>query len=249
MLRYARPVLGLLGGIAVLMVGGLLVWSFTATASPAVTPTYLTYPTTVTAAPVVGSQPQVGTAGAGSSTVTSDAPTPDTAVQPETSVPSISATWLATTASEAGIPETALRAYATAQLEAPCAIGWTTLAGIGWVESQHGTIGGRTLSDDGISSRPIVGPALSHGLDHAYGPMQFIPSTWRTWRSDGDGDGSENVNDINDAALAAARYLCASGQDLSTGSGWSAAIFSYNHSQDYVDQVYAAASTYDERTR
>ena len=41
-----------------------------------------------------------------------------------------------------------------------CKVGWTTLAGIGWVESQHGTIGGRTLGDDGHSSTPVLGPAL-----------------------------------------------------------------------------------------
>ncbi len=34
---------------------------------------------------------------------------------------------------------------------------------------------------------------------------------------------------MDDAALAAARYLCASGADLATGTGWSTAVFSYNH--------------------
>jgi len=163
----------------------------------------------------------------------------------------VSPAWVATTAAKAGIPVPALRAYARAQLMVPssCHLGWTTLAGIGWVESQHGTLGGRTLGDDGRSSAPIVGPALSGGLDHAYGPMQFIPSTWSRWASDGDGDGVADIDDIDDAAYAAARYLCGGGYDLTTGSGWAAAIFSYNHSQDYVDQVYAAATAYDERTR
>ena len=41
--------------------------------------------------------------------------------------------------------------------------------------------------------------------------MQFIPSTWRTWQTDGDGDGVADPNDIDDAALAAAGYLCQSG--------------------------------------
>ena len=58
------------------------------------------------------------------------------------------------TAAAAGIPVPAVRAYATAQLAEPtgCDVGWTTLAGIGWVESQHGTIDGRTLGADGHSS-------------------------------------------------------------------------------------------------
>jgi hypothetical protein len=32
-----------------------------------------------------------------------------------------------------------------------CGLGWTTLAGLGWVESQQGTIGGRVLGADGRS--------------------------------------------------------------------------------------------------
>lgn len=176
--------------------------------------------------------------------------------------------WARRTADAAGIPLPALMAYARASVLAPrgCRIGWTTLAGIGWVESQHGTIGDRVLEDDGRSSEPILGPALDGGAyaavpatresaqwhgdrdwDHAVGPMQFIPSTWRTWQTDGDGDGIADPNDIDDAALAAAGYLCQSG-DLMSGDTWSRSIFSYNHSSDYVLNVYTAADAYADRT-
>lgn len=176
--------------------------------------------------------------------------------------------WARRTADAAGIPLPALTAYARATVLAPrqCRIGWTTLAGIGWVESQHGTIGDRVLGDDGHSSEPILGPALDGGLyaavpatrdsarwhgdrrwDHAVGPMQFIPSTWRNWQTDGDGDGLADPNDIDDAALAAADYLCQSG-DLTTGGTWSRSILSYNHSSDYVLNVYTAADAYADRT-
>src|SRR3546814_10762281 len=87
---------------------------------------------------------------------------------------------------------------------------------------------------DGRSSRPILGPALDgrpgfaairstpesatwHGdstWDHAVGPLQFIPSTWSRWAADGDGDGASDPNDIDDAAYAAGRYLCADGHRL-----------------------------------
>jgi len=178
--------------------------------------------------------------------------------------------WVVDTAARAGIPAPAVRAYANAQLAEPsgCEVGWTTLAGIGWVESQHGTIGGRTLGDDGRSSSRILGPALDgHGQlaaipataetvtwhgdprwDHAVGPLQFIPSTWETWGADGDGDGTADPNDLDDAAYAAVLYLCADGHDLTTGSGWADAIFSYNHAQSYVDSVHAAAQAYADRT-
>ncbi|WP_253943843.1 lytic transglycosylase domain-containing protein [Nocardioides marmotae] len=185
-------------------------------------------------------------------------------------VPVVDPGWAATTAERAGIPLPAITAYGRATLMAPagCSIGWTTLAGIGWVESQHGTIDGRTLGADGRSSEPILGPALDgrgkvaairatpsstrwHGnptWDHAVGPMQFIPSTWERWAADGDGDGTADPNDVDDAALAAVGYLCADRHDLTTGAGWSAAVFSYNHAQEYVVAVHAAATSYAERT-
>jgi membrane-bound lytic murein transglycosylase B len=178
--------------------------------------------------------------------------------------------WVTATAAAADIPEPAVRAYAAAQLAEPtgCDVGWTTLAGIGWVESHHGTIGGRALHEDGRSSAPILGPALNgrgdvaaipatpqsatwHGdpvWDHAVGPMQFIPSTWETWGADGDGDRDADPNDVDDAAFAAARYLCADGHDLTTASGWADAVFSYNHARSYVDAVHAAATRYADRT-
>ena len=220
-------------------------------------------------APVVDLTPQAArvpglppTSAARSTEVSrSDADGRSTAVDPA---------WLRTTAAKAGIPIPALRAYADAQVSdaGGCQVGWTTLAGIGWVESHHGTIGGRTLGDDGVPSPPIIGPALdgTHGFaairstpesqawhgdatwEHAVGPMQFLRSSFDRWATDGDGDGVANPQDIDDAAATTARYLCASGQDLSTGSGWAAAIFSYNHSQAYVDDVYAAATAYAQRT-
>lgn len=186
------------------------------------------------------------------------------------SVPDIDPAWVATTAGTSGIPAPAVRAYARAQLTAPqgCGIGWTTLAGIGYVESQHGTIGGRTLLTGGRSSSPILGPALdgtgdvasirststSRGLhgdpvwEHAVGPMQFLPGTWDRYATDGDGDGRADPLDLDDAAAAAVRYLCTDGHDLSTGAGWAAAVFSYNHAQAYVDAVYAAATSYADRS-
>ena len=181
-------------------------------------------------------------------------------------VPRVDEKWVARTADAVGIPATAVRAYGRAVLGAPkgCELGWTTLAGIGWVESQHGTIGGRTLGDDGRSDTPVLGPALDGGAglaairadaessalhgdpvwDHAVGPMQFIPSTWARFARDGDGDGTADPHDIDDAAVAAAAYLCHDTRDLTTSAGWNAAIFSYNHDTGYVVAVHAAANRY-----
>jgi membrane-bound lytic murein transglycosylase B len=132
-----------------------------------------------------------------------------------------------------------MKAYGAATLreqaaDPRCHLAWTTLAGIGWVESQHGTLGGLR---DGAGA-----------WQRAIGPLQSIPSTWARWASDGDGDGVSDPHDLDDAAYAAARDLCAPGGDLGTGPGWSTAVFSYNHSTAYVRSVYDAAQAYADRT-
>jgi len=184
-------------------------------------------------------------------------------------VPVPDAGWVARVAAATGIPGRAVESYGRAALrlseEQPgCRLGWTTLAGIGAVESGHGSHGGATLRDDGRPSIPVIGPALDgrpgfaaiastsesiawHGdprWDHAVGPMQLIPSTWERWVSDGDGDGAADPHDLDDAAYAAGRYLCASGGDLSTGPAWHAAVLSYNRSEEYVQQVLGTANGY-----
>ena len=75
----------------------------------------------------------------------------------------------------------------------------------------------------------------------AVGWMQFMPSTWARWGTDGDGDGVANPWDPEDAVYAAARYLAAAGahDDIS------GAIFAYNHAQWYVDEVLSLASQLD----
>jgi hypothetical protein len=176
------------------------------------------------------------------------------------------AAWLDSVSASTGIPRRALAAYAGAALrlagEQPgCQIGWTTLAGIGQIESGHASYGGAALLADGNTDRAIRGPALdgdpfmaipdSDGgawdgdseWDRAVGPVQFIPQTWARWGADGNNDGVTNPNQIDDAVLAAARYLCHSG-DLSGVEGWRAAIFSYNHDNAYVDAVAERANQY-----
>ena len=196
-------------------------------------------------------------------TAAAAAPSPEATTAPTATVgraasatPQVSPAWVVTYAARTGIPRRALQAYADAALRAPCLIGWTTLAGIGWVESGHGTHGGQGIGADGRPLVPILGPVLDGrgtvaavpdhhgGWARAEGPMQFLPSTWSRWGADGDADGIADPQDLDDAAYSAARYLCASGQDLATGDGWTVAIRSYNHSNEYVGAVYQAASAY-----
>jgi membrane-bound lytic murein transglycosylase B len=180
-------------------------------------------------------------------------------------------TWATRTAAATGIPVRAVLAYGSATLtlgtqQPGCHIAWNTLAGIGAVESAHGTHSGARLLASGTSAPAIRGPALNgngvgtirdsddgawdgdRSWDRAVGPMQFIPGTWRRWGTDGSGDGVADPNQIDDAALSAARYLCASGS-MASGDGWRAAILSYNHSDAYVNSVAAVANRYAAATR
>jgi hypothetical protein len=53
-----------------------------------------------------------------------------------------------------------------------------------------------------------------------------------------------NPQDIDDAALGTAVYLCSGSDDLGTQAGQRAAVYRYNHSQSYVDLVLAIMNAY-----
>ncbi|MDP3890392.1 lytic transglycosylase domain-containing protein [Nocardioides sp.] len=172
------------------------------------------------------------------------------------------------TASTNGIPSAALAAYQRAEAvinaaDKACNISWQLIAAIGRVESDHGRYGGNTLDDDGVAQPGIYGVALDGTggtraipdtdagqydndtvWDRAVGPMQFIPSTWSIVGVDADGDGVRNPQDIDDAALAAAVYLCSGNEDLSGTAGQRKAVFRYNRSNEYVDLVLSVMEAY-----
>jgi hypothetical protein len=162
------------------------------------------------------------------------------------------------------IPAIALSAYRNTErimaTAAPaCGISWNLLAGIGRIESMHAN-GGATDAR-GTAVRPIYGPALDGTLPgnevivqsrtadrvtyaRAMGPMQFLPGTWSRYASDGDGDGKADVQNVFDASLAAARYLCSGGLNLRDPSQVMAAILRYNNSMAYAQNVLGWAAAY-----
>lgn len=183
------------------------------------------------------------------------------------------AAWAVPLAVRLGIPSVALQAYGYAELSIAhasptCRLNWTTLAAIGKIESDHGRGNGAKLTVNGKALPTILGVPLDgtggrdsipdtdageldgdQTWDRAVGPMQFIPSSWKQHAVDADGDGVKDPNDIDDAAFAAAAYLCASGHDLGTPDGWYSAILTYNAVRAYARDVYAAANDYGARSR
>ena len=162
------------------------------------------------------------------------------------------------------IPGMALAAYRKAEqtmaTAAPeCGVSWNLLAGIGRIESSHAN-GGATDAR-GTAVRPIYGPTLDGTLPgnevivqnsmggratyaRAMGPMQFLPGTWSRYASDGDGDGRADPQNLFDATLSAARYLCSGGLNLRNQAQVLTAILRYNNSMPYAQNVLGWAAAY-----
>lgn len=118
------------------------------------------------------------------------------------------------------IPPTYLRLYQATGIK--YGIPWTVLAAIGRTESDHGANPGTSTAG-------------------ARGPMQFMPATWSTYGIDGNNDGHKNIMDPADAIPTAARYLRANGAPTSMRK----AVFAYNHSRAYVNNILKYANHYD----
>lgn len=103
------------------------------------------------------------------------------------------------------------------------------LAGIGKVECNHGRDPDPACWQEGHTNSAGAG-----------GPMQFLASTWQTYGLSASGNGAPDRWNPADAIVSAANFLKQNGAPDNIEQ----AVFAYNHSQAYVQQVLAWAGLY-----
>lgn len=131
----------------------------------------------------------------------------------------------------AGIPGEYLHLFETAGVAYD--VPWPVLAGIARVEC-----------DDGRDPSPSCTQEGAVNYAGAGGPMQFLASTWSEYGVSVS-EGQPDRWNTADAIYTAARYLKANGAP----SEIRRAIFAYNHSTEYVEDVLHWATVYEHEAR
>jgi len=132
-----------------------------------------------------------------------------------------------TPAAVADIPPDYLLLYQEAGLAFD--IPWEVLAGIGKVECDHGRDPGPACWQEGHTNSAGAG-----------GPMQFLASTWQQYGIAANGGSTPDRWNAADAIVSAANFLKHDGAPDNIEQ----AVFAYNHSDAYVQQVLAWAGLY-----
>lgn len=144
----------------------------------------------------------------------------------------------------------AVSAYVHAAQTASCGqIDWRDLAAIRSIESP-GSIGseqadgtvpgveGPALDGSGVGGNTSALYDADGAISQAWGPMQFLKSSWELFGRDANGDGRADWNNIWDATAASAAHLCAS---RNAGATRWEALRDYNgsgpHAAAYADRA------------
>jgi membrane-bound lytic murein transglycosylase B len=166
------------------------------------------------------------------------------------------------------IPVRALSAYQRAatvidRADGDCHLDWQLLASLGKVLTDHGRVDGAQLDEEGVPRPRVVGQRLTgrHGtqripdsdaglldgdphVDRAVGPMMLLPAVWSVVNVDGDSDGRRNPQDVDDAALGAAVFLCSGEGDLRNPANRRSEIKRYHAGSDYTRSVLGVRTAY-----
>jgi cell wall-associated NlpC family hydrolase len=121
---------------------------------------------------------------------------------------------------------------------------WTILAGIGTVESDNGqtTLPGVHSGENAFGAAGPMQIGIGGAAGNVWGGLPVHPASEVVdgVATDEDGGPDASVYDPADAIAGAAKYLLAAGVQTNP----SAAIFSYNHLQSYVESVLYYAGAY-----
>lgn len=154
---------------------------------------------------------------------------------------------------EAGVPDLAAKAYLNAsvrvtELHPECTVPPEVLVAFGRQESDHGQV--VEWDDTGHSIGILKGYANTGDdteggeldgdteADWAVGPMQFIPTTWKAYAQDGDGDGKAEPGSFYDSALTGAWHICSLAGAFPKASVIAAAWAQYDTAYRYADAQY-----------
>jgi cell wall-associated NlpC family hydrolase len=177
----------------------------------------------VVAAPATGTTARADgpTIGGGAGPSVLEVSSPVRAEEPATGAKPLE-DWANTLSGPLALPAATLVGYANGELtlrsEQPnCHLSWVTLAGIG---------------------------AAGAGRDKASGPMGLTQTQWKRWGHDIQGIDKPAITDIDAAAVATGRALCAGGADLAGGNGWWKAILNFRASELFRQQVLGNAQLY-----
>ncbi len=132
-----------------------------------------------------------------------------------------------TPAAVADIPPDYLLLYQEAGLAFD--VPWDVLAGIGKVECDHGRDPDPACRHEGHTNAAGAG-----------GPMQFLATTWQQYGIAANGSSVPDRWNAADAIVSAANFLKQNGAPDKIEQ----AVFAYNHSDAYVQQVLAWAGLY-----
>jgi cell wall-associated NlpC family hydrolase len=153
------------------------------------------------------------------------------------------------------IPARVLAGYANAELvlrsERPdCHLSWVTLAGIGKASSDHGRAQGAAVNSEGITTPALNTVPLQGALPQDVstratqsvrsGPMQLSANQW----AGRENTPTNDIQNIDDSALAAGRALCAQGVDLANSGTWWNSILAFRDSELFRQQVLGNAQLY-----
>ncbi|MBZ0265239.1 lytic murein transglycosylase [bacterium] len=98
-----------------------------------------------------------------------------------------------------------------------------------------------------MAEKGIMDPLDTRGSwAGAFGMSQFLPTSFEAYARDGDSDGVIDLYHLEDAVASVANYLSRHGYRTDNLKKRKKAIYSYNHSDDYVDCVITLANAVKE---